>query len=814
MILFSFINFNGGFMKRFIDIFSQTKRAKFFCLSLLLCNISLHGLVAALPENKNVDLAKQVENALNTDSINAQNLFAAVVDGLDTLKSLDYRTTDQIVFRIMGHEVILDLGFAGSGNIFEPLKPVKPRFNITGTELSLANVAQIVIKNELIKQGRNSKNGILRTLSSFELSPVFLLGLKLMLLVKSLDNKQDVSSFFEEIMSLLFRLSLVDDIQVLDKNKNLTDYLPEIVTQSLEEVGLGVTDSINNIWSLLVCNKHVSSDLIVAKPTVIHGFAFAEEDVANAVYQKALAQKDVNLGNIVDDFAQNRHFEIVKFNDFIEKMNGEELENNQFDNNLIGTKDFYFDKNYIPGSQLEEELIANAKKLSSKEGIIYLQDAESGNYWIAQATSQIGFDNAAKGLIFALTRAFKDYASFKKSLFDDNDEFALKYRRDFAANEALKKLLVKFTKHSDCKQIFENLCQEIYSVTNKANTKNLVNDGIAAKKATLEKEIAELNTSKRSQNAELARLKKMYAGFLSKLYAGNNKEKVNKEIKLIEEAIATIDRQIEEAQAKIAVLKPSEQTALLEDTQRLEKLQAAVDKKRQAGEVVDQKILDAVKNLKAKIAKLGGGSMPAINVDEKLVIRENVAKIFEKYAQQLKNDLNAIDDKLKCILNPEDRAVQEVLLDEVVALKSAFAKQLESEATRVKAGNEKIIRLVAFRKTCKESGITLSAEKAKELSILENEVGHLIDSDNNENFIAKLMGQNSLFEAFINDLSQEHSDKIAAIKQRVLESFQAIFSGSDNLKDNAILYRYFTQFLPAGFKSMLRAIGISELYNA
>jgi len=809
-------------MEKFIKGLSASKRLRSFCLALTFCFVA--GLSAqssgVLPEDRGTNPIKKISTILEDGAFNAQILFKAMADGLKAVKSLDYYTADKVAFECMGYELVLDFGSTGSGNLFEPLKAVTPRFNIIGKgdsqlgNISIASVAKVVIKNEFLKRGRKSKSNILKILTSFEISPIFLLGFKLVLLVKSLESEQNASSFFEEVVSLLFRLSLVDDVKLFDKTKNLTDYLPEAITDTLEDLNIGASDFINSVWGLLVCDKTMPADLIPSKPVAVNGFVFSQEAMAKEAYGKLVKQTENDFCDEIEKFGDNKNFEVIGFVDFREKTSKElsasNVSGNPFASNFIGSKEFNFDKNSLPNSKFEEALLGQIKDLNGKEGVVYIQDPEKHEYWVAQITPEIGWIGAAKSLLLTFTRAFKDYVSFKKSLFDGDDDFALKYRREFTASESQRKLLEKFVRSEYGKQIYADICREVDLAVGTENAKKLIQDALESKKAELEKELAVLNSSKEIKSSELTKLRQLLVG-----YGKQNKSKIDKEIEAINVAIFEIGKQIADKrhqlsdnQTKLNGFALDQNDPLFKDKQRLEKLNALAEKKRQAGEPVDQLILDWINKLEDKIKKSSINTVTVAQVEEKLAVRENVLNVLKKYATALRDDLKLKDAELDK-LDEDERIFQELLLDEAIAMKKAFADRLDSEVQRIQEGNQKVKRLDSLRRAYASKDVS-----SKELESLEIEFGHVIDSNSHENFIAKLMMHNSIFEEFVHDLSQENSDKIKVIKQRVIESVNATLNGSNNFKDNAIVYRYVSQFLPTSLKGMMRAVGLSEFCNA
>lgn len=756
--------------------------------------------------------ATQVNTTAN-ESINIEFIYNVLSKALKSAGSLNYFKDTCAVFDFNGNTLTLDWGFAGSGDIFKPLDTITCNFGFAedknGT-VSATGVIKTLALNHFNKQLRKKANKTdgLKWLANFKFTPIHLLGLKLVLLLKSLETEQDKSHILEEVASLLFRLSLVDDLSIVDKNKPLTAYLPEGLNEVLDETGLGLTEFIDQVWNSIVSNKTIPSNLTLQKPVNIEAFVFSDKNLANNAFEHFKNYEGSDFYQDFESFGNSKdgNFGVVEHSKF--KMVNTELSEedilnggqiNPFAGNLVDYKEFTLDGNASVGSKFEEEAIKQIRQLNGKDGVIKIEDSNKSEYWIARVSSNLGVIGAAKCLILTFTRVFKEYVNAKKSLYEGNDTASLQYRAVVDAREKLRKNLEKFTRSTEGKIVFDSICKRVIALTDN-NVSEKARQDLMETKSMLTKAITDLEKLKATMQQSQQRLEML--GVYPTLTEDTEIADLAKQIQ---------DKKLELEAINMQLNSTNNNYANKQDAERLGKLTKLVQEKELLGETINPKIFELINNLKQKIASSQNEYLNRTNFLEKLAVREKVAQVFEQTATELRAKPEAGKNNEETCSDEYEKSILEMLNCESMQSTETFAARLDEAANEIRINNKKAEKLNILR------GINQrSTTETQELDILNLEVGHILDSRTHENFIHNLMLRNSIFNEFVSDIINcGNTDiRIMGLKQLITESVQKIVNGSGTIQENLIALKYAMQYVPSAAKALLRISGAEQLVNA
>ncbi len=203
------------------------------------------------------------------------------------LENISYlNSTEHVVALPNGQELGFDWGFKGSGSLLQPFTPIKINLktndNLAEQEFSPLGLLKVVAANKL----KNKLNGSwniwqqylpdLNWLLDGQHTPMKVFALKLFLLIKDPTLKNQSFRKKVEVLRLLFKLSQSGALDSIDKDKKLSDYLPEnlktFIVQDSELIKF-----IDDVWSKIVNNLvNYESQLQESHSGIDKKFTFAE----------------------------------------------------------------------------------------------------------------------------------------------------------------------------------------------------------------------------------------------------------------------------------------------------------------------------------------------------------------------------------------------------------------------------------------------------------------------------------------------------------------------------------------------------------
>ncbi|MFA6534802.1 MAG: hypothetical protein WCS92_00945 [Candidatus Babeliales bacterium] len=775
---------------------------------------------------KNVAAAQL--GAQQNQDFDFNNLIDAFYSSLRTVKNLNYYTNDKVVFVIAGQEVSFDIQ-AGHGNIFTPLKPVAAkispvRFGASNTEASdkasLSGFARVVIENELYKNAKDVE--ILKWLIDFKLNPVQLLTFKFLILLNTARADGEWSRVIEESFCLLFRLSQVDDLEFIDKNKRLSTYLPESLKTVLKDNKFGLIEFIDDLWTVLINNPDYNKTS--KNPVQIKNFIFRDEVMAKLVFEQFKNYTGTNnpaqdpsqnattlsLQDQINSFIKPQGYGIVDINDFVKFRADISIPNNKFAQTMVGYEEFSLSNNSDKPVDLTNQINALQTKLPK---LIFAHDQRYNEYLVAYVTEDMSLINTLKEVLITLCSSFKEYLQVKKTIFAKTDEASSKYKAEFTRKEKCRIELEKFVRSPEGNQIFNQIKGEIETIifgADESTVEKSAEQNRQEQITSLKAELAKLENQKNEKTEQLAKWEK--------LFTLQNASDIHDKIESLKFDISNIDIQILAIQKdltnlvseKLREVNKFDGASVEKDKQNLAKLYTILEEKQKAGGVPSDKLLSTIKTLEDRIAQSTAQPVAQKSIDGKLAVRAAVANILEIKANELSAQIYSKLNELDLIKDIEDKAIQELMLDETVSLQKTFVKQLEATAKQIRQDSEKAKMLEAYRKAFSSVGTDkISKEKLDQITKLELEIGHIIDSEKQEDFVAKIMLRESFLSEFVQDITK-HADQFMYVKERLQNSLTQILSHSSHFKANAKLYRYLWKTIPGNYKTFLGCVGITE----
>ncbi|MFA6990487.1 MAG: hypothetical protein WC192_00340 [Candidatus Babeliales bacterium] len=775
---------------------------------------------------KNVAAAQL--GAQQNQDFDFNNLIDAFYSSLRTVKNLNYYTNDKVVFVIAGQEVSFDIQ-AGHGNIFTPLKPVAAkispvRFGASNTEASdkasLSGFARVVIENELYKNAKDVE--ILKWLIDFKLNPVQLLTFKFLILLNTARADGEWSRVIEESFCLLFRLSQVDDLEFIDKNKRLSTYLPESLKTVLKDNKFGLIEFIDDLWTVLINNPDYNKTS--KNPVQIKNFIFRDEVMAKLVFEQFKNYTGTNnpaqdpsqnattlsLQDQINSFIKPQGYGIVDINDFVKFRADISIPNNKFAQTMVGYEEFSLSNNSDKPVDLTNQINALQTKLPK---LIFAHDQRYNEYLVAYVTEDMSLINTLKEVLITLCSSFKEYLQVKKTIFAKTDEASSKYKAEFTRKEKCRIELEKFVRSPEGNQIFNQIKGEIETIifgADESTVEKSAEQNRQEQITSLKAELAKLENQKNEKTEQLAKWEK--------LFTLQNASDIHDKIVSLKFDISNIDIQILAIQKdltnlvseKLREVNKFDGASVEKDKQNLAKLYTILEEKQKAGGVPSDKLLSTIKTLEDRIAQSTAQPVAQKSIDGKLAVRAAVANILEIKANELSAQIYSKLNELDLIKDIEDKAIQELMLDETVSLQKTFVKQLEATAKQIRQDSEKAKMLEAYRKAFSSVGTDkISKEKLDQITKLELEIGHIIDSEKQEDFVAKIMLRESFLSEFVQDITK-HADQFMYVKERLQNSLTQILSHSSHFKANAKLYRYLWKTIPGNYKTFLGCVGITE----
>lgn len=698
-----------------------------------------------------------------------------VTDTLD----LNYLTAQEIVVGIPGvdQELIINWGFGGSGHMLSPLPwvPVQLRStkSTTGSSFSVTDLGIALAQDKLSNQAKQAS--ALKWFAEAQLSPLKLCSLKIFLLAKDFGQRNlDLSQVQAELIRLLVRLSLTDDLGIIDPSKPFSSCMPDIIKELINKRMPWALSTMDNVLEMLMIDKHSGIVGFTDKlPRTVYASPFKTEVSANLYF-------DSLQGFPLQHFINNKG--ILQFD------------------GLTAT--------YTP-ADMPVELKQAALAAITLPQLIKVKTADN-QHWIGCVTDRIGMTSTATLTCAALLATIKEYVVIRKTYLAQHPEEALKLKNKQEAAQQQTRRLHAFGKTEAGIASLARLTKEIDAIKNapKTNPAQIKAAEDIARLKVLEQELSTLKDKEVSINRQLA----MNAQAM-KSATKARKATLQKRIDLLNNDLATLQAAIEEKEADITTLTLSEQFAELSrqeqkvdsdtiqnDTQALAELVALAASLKKNGDPVPADLVSMIQELEAKLQAAKEAPAEEMSLDNRLSQRETIALVYRQEALLLENEVAQRLADIKTIPQATKRRIDEIRFGTVEKpLFQARITQLNQEADLIIDQNEKMLDLQGYRESfALQNPMDIAAEDKIQCRALEFEVGMLLDNNgadlaldagSDKGLLYALLYDNPEINELLQNLSGDNP-VYAPVKERLFSMLGLIAQKSDHIKEFASTYRY------------------------
>jgi hypothetical protein len=741
--------------------------------------------------NKNVGIPSELQ----------KNLFksgSAFLIGLsEGIKNFDYHKDDELSFPHPfdnKKDFVFTLG-KGVGNLFVPICPVslKARSKNKKTvslnysdkvDFPVSYVITKILKDQFLEFSKNHIPWI-DNISYITLTPINVFIVKLIFILKKAFQLNDFSFVASDTLRLLFRLSIVDDIYLLDKTKKLSSFFPVGVTEFMTYLSPDIVVLIDDIWNELIGNEKKQKASISTQATKIDCFVFRDNEFAIKCFEKIKNTTLKIFNENIEQLIENEGYSIVDYSDF-ENLKPAYGKSSSFldpTKKLVGHKIF---KNIISNEELQNILPSNIKnelfnqKNTDNETVFnkaFIFSKEQQNEcWVISASNELDITNSIRLIITSFVQAFRKIIVLQKRLFSENSPEALSYQHEWEQYQKERIKIETFLSKDIGAEAIKRLNKKIKELETKPNLVSYENE---IKKL---KEDLEIFTNRFDKESTKLRDLQKNCNVTSKdiyqkitLAIQNVCESLSKDI--IEKESAIIEKE-----AKLEVLS-SEETIVEEKESLLQKLKDFVDECQKTNEAVEPKIFERIKDLEKDLISIKLKNKKT-SLEEKLKHRKKVLAVFIEeivYLESVFKDqiykINAIKDDTKKIVAEWERKKQFGGGD------VAYISHLQKIADRIDEENRLIEdflnRKKALLRVDKE---IIPQEDMDEIQRLENHIKCLVDT-----FVVDL--NQSELQIFMNIFASNRPE-FKEVREELLESLKFVFMHNFFIKEDDLLYDY------------------------
>lgn len=335
---------------------------------------------------------------------------------LENLNGLDFYTSTSLSIAVPGTDkvVVYDWKEAGSGDIFTPFTTIKPIIKPVAGEavayqkFSVTDLGKILIENELFKKGK--KLSLIK--DYVELTPLRLFTLKMALLAKYAYVNNDAAVIAGEVVRMLIKLSLVDDMKLLDPSKKLSSYMPEVVIESLGSVCPGLIESLDEVW---MCMMTEQPDQLVI-PVQAQAYLFKDAALADECFSLVQGKDSNTFVSLVEEFVAQKKCQLCSYAD-VKKFKGTPL--NIMTKRLVGKLN---SSNVLADEELSSLLQPELTQHNECTFRLVQRDAGGDEYWIISLSDELGFFQTLKQLVRVLVKSVKQLVIAKKEFSKNNPD--------------------------------------------------------------------------------------------------------------------------------------------------------------------------------------------------------------------------------------------------------------------------------------------------------------------------------------------------------------------------------------------------------
>lgn len=740
----------------------------------------------------------QSTQTLNNLSAMSNTLIEPILKNFYTIasesKNLNYYTSKDMVLPIPGtkQEVVLSWGFAASGNMFTPLPELTVNFRATTQQYTTDSesstgkrICYALIQDKLNQSIKD--NALTKILTQPELNPIILFGLKTMLLFKTTLSTQNSNSNVyantaTELMRLLFRLKLSHEYH----DAKISTLLPGQLRQTIESLAPGSLDFIDELWTQMSSNEPMTHG---TKSYSITCFVFRDKEFAENMAKKFELYKNNFFLSDATELISSKSHQVVDFSQFAKYTSQEDVKtSHNLGKNLVGFL------STINANHKDIPLaVKNTFEQLTKFPATKLVADDHGNQWLIHVNQTLGNIDSIKATLLSLTQALHNYMALKQEMLNRTDAAAVEYRKQCQAREHATEVLQNFFEQQDGARSLERLLKEIQAITQPIQTTiNTLN------KAHAQRDELFAATQKLEQKIQALRLDLDRYTILKKA-TPNQALNYQKTIDQTTAAIAATTEKIAQKKAQIKLLE--DELVELENSPEVKQEQntqtlAALQKLAQQQQAHDGKISQELEIALASLKKTTTQQSNIIDIEARLAKRSKIAKAFTAEAETMDAQLAQELKKLQTIEDRDQRTIQELLFDATRTGYTTYITHLRTEAQRILDENEKAATLNSRKKAFASGSVMrMTKEQETELQTLEENVGHILTSTQEEDFVATLKHQHADIRELFTDINTFEAFK--SIKSNLIESLANIAKNSEFVQKHTTLCNEFMQIAVA-----------------
>lgn len=725
-------------------------------------------------------------STLDARTIDPKFLFD-IYKGLATeITSLHYQTTQEFVIcRVADQELVANWGFGGSGNLFDPMPSarVSLRTNVAknfdasvlSTEEKFYALGQALVKNEFIKAAKNTD--VLAWLNNKEISPITLFGIKLLLLAKDTQAKQATDYFYQELLCLLFRLSLTE--HALAGQGLLSSTLPEVLKEMIDAAHPKLLPFCDDVFAIISNDKASGQAIVdeinkqITSYVAMDAFIFRDEKIANL----ALANNNgrnfissieefisINAQKNILQFVSPEEFELQRKSNVAQNISGSQSVTNK---TFSGSRQQARELADLP--ETIKEYLGNQQ---AKYPIVMTGVNKHGEHWVVRLDNHFEKLDTLKYTAALLFKTLGQYSSMRPARLKNANTQAQ------AIEEKQIKKIHDFLQTPSGRASTARLNQAI-SLINLQKEDQTAQGGTTA---AVRKEIIAIDaTVKDNEDA----LKK------AELLAGKIKD-VAKKAALIE-AQKNIKADIAilgEYKKAFAVFvsyntrQASQKEQLLTLEKMLDDLEKAKAEQQADGISVSPEHLEQIKSLTERIRTIKQQSeTPEIRV----ALRQLFATAYDQEAAKLEDERNNRLEEIKSQTDLERQKIEYICFSRMNNLYQTYIESLTTKSKTLREENRKIIELKLWRSAIAKTGRHALAETdLATVEKLEKEVGYIFENNPINSSIISFVNQRKDVREFIDNIATNND--FVELKQGFYKGLGLIIQHSNHIQDNSIVY--------------------------
>ncbi|MBX9831128.1 hypothetical protein K2X40_04170 [Candidatus Babeliales bacterium] len=701
------------------------------------------------------------------------SLSLSLHEFMDNVKELDYYTAKNLVLVIpgTGREIAIDWGFGGSGSMFDPFPTIEPQERLIKTDAqheSLAGLGSVLLKNELYKRSKSIP--LIKWLVEKKVTPIKLFTLKLVLLFKNAYTT-DTSKVKTEVMRLLVRLMLSEELYSFDEEKAFSSYLPEGSVEMLHGVLPGSVEFVDELWHELITStpRDVADDeLLNVYAVVLHN-----QDAAKQCLKAFKHYEGVAFEQDVTSFLQGQGVEVVDYVDLSKLGNIRPMINGRVMfspiTHLAAVTSF---ENVHENKNFKKEVGIAADAL--RTGTLVLHE-NNGVYWLLSASNKLELAATAKQITITLVKALRAYVAAKKQLLSGTGKKARAYREKCEKYEAQCAQINEFLALSEGQASQLRLNAVLQAIQDDAkNAHQLALNQLDQEIAKVEKEIAQ-------KNALIQKFQVQVKPVAMSVYG-----RICQDVK-------ALNTELERLQSMRQSYVQEDPAQLLEQKkQDLQDLLALAVKNEQS---MSNELAECISDLKKEIAAFDQAQKHQCTLEQKIALRERVASAYQQEAHVLTDGLELKKQEMAWLAGIK-RRVEELKFASTRLLIESYSANLLERAQSIRIDNKKARKLSEYREALHEvDAKDIPAKEFEKLEQLEQRVGYMFDRSGSR-FLTRALEHQSEWQTFLQDFDGS-VQPFAKIKNDVCAKLATIIKRSAHVQENMPVYRQMVyQFLP------------------